>query len=104
MFSNADRENAYRFSGMTWNELLIPNESSKSINCGQKFNPADVSTSCVSIVQLGDPSGQYQMKGTRVTVRAFMESAKSCSKILSTVVSTGHFGNGVLSQFRKYTL
>src|SRR5580693_10756622 len=102
MFSNADPDTAYRFSGIIWNELLIPNESFRSINCEQNFSPADVSTSCVIIVQLGIPSGQNQMKGSLVTLLDFIESARSCSKILSTVVSTGHRGNGILSQPRRY--
>src|SRR5580658_10853341 len=101
MFFNTDFETVYRFSGMIWNELLIRNESSRSINWEQKSKPADVSTSCVIIVQLGAPSGQNQIKGTLVKPLDFIESARRYSKMLSTDVSTGHCGKGIFSQPRK---
>src|SRR5271163_4769636 len=103
MSSKADCATAYRFSGMIWNELLMPNESLRSINCEQKSRPAVVSTSCVTIVQLGDPSGQNHMNGSLVMPVDLIDRVKSCSKIFSTVVSTGQFGKGTLSQPPKYS-
>ena len=64
MFSRNAGGTGYRFSGTIWNELLIWNVSLRSINWGQKATPAEVSTSCVTIVQLGAPSGQYQINGS----------------------------------------
>src|SRR4030088_193210 len=94
----------YRFSGTIWNAVLIPNMSFRSINWGQKSRPADVSTSCVTMAQLGAPSGQNQMKGSLLTFRDFIERIRSCSKMVSTVESTGQLGKSILSQPRKYRL
>src|SRR5271155_2426241 len=102
MYSRDACETAYRPSGTIWNELLIPNESSKSIICEQNSRPAAASTSCVIIEQLRAPSGQNQIKGSLSIFRDFIASTSSCSSISSTVRSTGHLGKGVFSQFRKY--
>src|SRR5271170_7797968 len=94
----------YRFSGTIWNAVLIPNVSFRSIKWGQKSLPADVSTSCVTMAQLGAPSGQNQINGSLLTLRDFIERIRSCSKMFSTVKSTGQLGKGILPQPRKYRL
>src|ERR1700749_2416112 len=101
MFSNKDDGTEYRSSGTIWNDALIPNESFKSISCGQKRTPAVVSTSCVIIAQLRAPSGQNQTKGTLSTFQEFMAKTNNRSKTLSTVRSTGQLGNRTFSQPRK---
>ena len=83
---------------MSWNADLMPNESSMSISSSQKSRPAWPSTSCVIIPQAGAPSGQNQMKGMLDRPCAFKASAIALSINVSTDLSTGQRGNGILSQ------
>ena len=88
---------ARRPSGTTWNEDLIPNESSSVISASQKSPPGAPSTSCVTIIALDAPFGQNQTNGISPP-EAFSTIAITDSINVSTVTSTGQAGNRIRRQ------
>src|SRR5271165_1675784 len=103
MLLRYDSGTGYRFSGTTWKEALIWYSSLISIRLELKSRPSVVSTSWVINAHPDLPSGQNQMNGISVTPLAFMPIARHRSRMFSTVVSTGQWGNGRLSHPRRYT-
>ena len=65
-------------------DALMPCESSISMRFEAKPTPSAVSTSWVITRQLGAPSGQNQMKGTREVPVASIKRRKKCSWSVST--------------------
>ena len=82
----------------------MPKPSSRSISSGQNARPLGPSTSCVSMRQLGAPSGQNQMNGI-LSIPPVSSRRPMVDRIsLSTLTSTGQRGNGIRSHPRSEIL
>ena len=75
----------------------MPKPSSRSISSWQNARPLAPSTSCVSMRQLGAPSGQNQMNGILSTPPLSSRRPMVDRISLSTLTSTGQCGNEIRS-------